>query len=212
MLSDKTKISHGFTIVELTVALSVSAMVLATGYELFKTLRAVGGRQDQFLDDSERIINVLDRIREDLLHAVPKAYEQEAVFVGNNITFDTDESKLLQFYSLGVSDQFNEISGIRQIHRITYELKKENDSICLYRTVAPRVNKDSPSSDQKKKPIMDKIDEIKISFHNGSRLEPSFLSKQYLPVYVKLELAVYGQVWPLAVKLPCGTAKTEQAL
>ncbi len=209
MQSDKTKISNGFTIVELTVALSVSAMVLATGYELFKTLRAVGGKQDQFLADSGRIINILDQIREDLVHAVPKPYGQEAVFAGNNITFDSDESKLLQFYSLGVTEQFNEICGMRQVHRITYELIKENDSICLYRTVAPIVNKDSPSSDQKKEPILDKIDEIKISFHNGSRLEPSFFSKQYLPVYVKLELTAYGQVWPLAVKLPCGTANTE---
>jgi type II secretion system protein J len=212
MLSDKTKISNGFTIVELTVALSVSAMVLATGYELFKTLRAVGGKQDQFLVDSGRIINILDQIREDLVHAVPKPYGQEAVFVGNNITFDSDESKLLQFYSLGVSDQFNEICGMRQIQRITYELKKENDSICLYRTVASRVDKHRPSSNQKQEPILDKIDEIKISFHNGNRLEPSFLSKQYLPVYVKLELSAYDQVWPLAVKLPCGTSNMEQAL
>lgn len=209
MLSYKTKLSNGFTIVELTLALSVSAMVLATGYELFKTLRAVGGKQDQFLADSGQIINILDQIREDLVHAVPKAYGQEAVFVGNNITFDSDESKLLQFYSLCVTDQFNEICGMRQIHRIAYELIKEKDSISLYRTVAPIVAKDNPSSDQKKEPILDKVDEIKISFHNGSRLEPSFFSKQYLPVYVKLELTAYGQVWPLTVKLPCGTANTE---
>jgi prepilin-type N-terminal cleavage/methylation domain-containing protein len=209
MLSDKTKFWNGFTIVELTVALSVSAMVLATGYELFKTLRAVGGKQDQFMTESERIINVLDQIREDLLHAVPNAYGQEAVFVGNNIIFDSNESKLLQFYSLGVTDRFNEICGVRQIHRIAYESIKEEDSICLHRTVVPIVTKDNSSSDQNKEPILDKIDEIKISFHNGSRLETSFSSKQYLPVYVKLELTAYGQVWPLAVKLPCGTANTE---
>ncbi|MBW7989241.1 MAG: prepilin-type N-terminal cleavage/methylation domain-containing protein [Planctomycetes bacterium] len=209
MLSDKTKLWNGFTIVELTVALSVSAMVLATGYELFKTLRTVGGKQDEFLAESGRIINVLDQIREDLLHAVPKAYGQEAVFVGNNIIFDSNDTKLLQFYSLGVTDRFNEICGVRQIHRIVYESIKEDDSICLYRTVAPIVAKDSPSSDQKKEPILNKIDEIKISFHNGSRLETSFFSKEYLPVYVKLELTAYGQVWPLAVKLPCGTANTE---
>jgi len=209
MLSDKTKLSNGFTIVELTVALSVSAMVLATGYELFKTLRSVGDKQDKFMAESGQIINVLDQIREDLVHAVPKSYDQEAVFVGNNITFDSDESKLLQFYSLGVTDQFNEICGMRQIHRIAYELVKEKDSISLYRTVRPIVAKDNPSSDQNKKLILEKIDEIKISFHDGRRLEPSFSSKQYLPVYVELELTAYGQTWPLAVKLPCSTANME---
>lgn len=209
MLSDKTKISDGFTIVELTVALSVSAMVLATGYELFKTLRSVGDRQDQFLAESGRIINILDRIREDLVHAVPKAYEQEAVFVGNNITFDSEESKLLQFYSLGVTDQFNKICGIRQIHKIAYELVKEKDSISLYRTVTPIVAKDKPSSDQNEKLIFGEIDEIKIFFHDGRKLESSFSSEQYLPVYVELELTAYGQTWPLAVKLPCSTANME---
>ena len=51
MLSDEMKTQRGFTIVELTVALSISAMVLATGYELFKTLRLVGDRQDQSMDE-----------------------------------------------------------------------------------------------------------------------------------------------------------------
>ncbi len=209
MLSDKTKISEGFTIVELTVALSVSAIVLATGYELFRTLRSVGDKQDQFMAKSGQIINVLDQIREDLVHAVPRSYEQEAVFVGDNITFGSEGSKLLQFYSLCVTDQFNEICGIRQIHKIAYELVKEKDSISLYRTVRLIVAKDNPSSDQNKKLILEKIDEIKIFFHDGRKLGPSFSSKQYLPVYVELELTAYGQTWPLAVKLPCSTANME---
>ncbi|MDH4241338.1 MAG: type II secretion system GspH family protein, partial [Phycisphaerae bacterium] len=83
MLSDKMKTQRGFTIVELTVALSVSAMVLATGYEMFKTLRLVGDRQDQSMVELWEIMNVLDQIREDLVHAVPKAYGQEAMFVGD---------------------------------------------------------------------------------------------------------------------------------
>lgn len=212
MLSDEMKTQRGFTIVELTVALSISAMVLAMGYELFKTLRFVGDRQDQSMVESWEIINVLGQIREDLVHALPKAYGQEAMFVGDNATFEFEEFKLLQFYSLCVTGQFNEVCGIRQIHRIEYELVKEKDSICLYRTATPIVGKNKLYNNENRKLIFGKIEEISISFHNGGRLESSFSSKQYLPVYVELELTAYGQTWPLAVKLPCGVTNMEQAL
>ena len=211
MLSDEMKTQRGFTIVELTVALSISAMVLATGYELFKTLRFVGDRQDQSMVELWEIINVLDQIREDLVHAVPKAYEQEAMFVGDNATFEFEEFKLLQFYSL-VTGQFNEVCGIRRIHRIEYGLVKEKNSICLYRTATPIVGSNKLHNNENRKIIFSKIEDLSISFHNGERLETSFSSKQSLPVYVEFEFTAYGQTWPLAVKLPCGLTNMEQAL
>lgn len=211
MLSDEMKTQRGFTIVELTVALSVSAMVLATGYELFKTLRFVGERQDQSMVELWEIMNVLGQIREDLVHVVPKAYGQEAMFVGDNATFEFEEFKLLQFYSL-LTGQFNEVCGIRRIHRIEYGLVKENDSICLYRTATPVVGRKKLYNNDNRKIIFSKIEDLSISFHNGERLETSFSSKQSLPVYVEFEFTAYGQTWPLAVKLPCGFTNMEQAL
>jgi len=211
MLSDEMKNQRGFTIVELTVALSVSAMVLATGYELFKTLRLVGDRQDQSMVELWEIINVLGQIREDLVHAVPKTYGQEPMFAGDNATFEFEEFKLLRFYSL-VTGQFNEVCGIRHIHRIEYGLVKEKDSICLYRTAAPAVGDNKQYNNEKRKIIFSKIEDLSIFFHNGERLETSFSSKQSLPVYVEFEFTAYGQAWPLAVKLPCGLTNMEQQL
>lgn len=211
MLSDEMKTRRGFTIVELTVALSVSAMVLATGYELFKTLRFVGDKQDQSMAELWEIINVLGQIREDLVHAVPKTYGKEAMFVGDNATFEFEEFKLLQFYSL-VTGRFDEVCGIRQIHRIEYGLVKEKDSICLYRTATSPVDANKLYNNENRKIIFSKIEDLRISFHNGERLETSFSSKQSLPVYVEFEFTAYGQTWPLAVKLPCGLTKMEQQL
>jgi prepilin-type N-terminal cleavage/methylation domain-containing protein len=211
MLSNKTKSSNGFTIVELIVALSVSAIVLATGYELFRTFRSVGEKQDESLAECEEIIGVLDQVRDDLAHAVPKAYEQEAVFIGNNPTFDFKEFKLLQFYSFCAVNYSDKAYGIRQIHRIEYELVKEKDSICLYRTakVIGDNNSNTPSNDGYKKLILEKIDSIQVAFNTAGQLKPSFSSNQYLPVYVGLELTAYGQTWPLVVKLPCGAMNAE---
>jgi prepilin-type N-terminal cleavage/methylation domain-containing protein len=211
MLSDEMKNQRGFTIVELTVALSVSAMVLATGYELFKTLRFVGERQDQSMVELWGIIDVLSQIREDLVHAVPKTYGQEAMFAGDNATFEFEEFKLLQFYSL-VTGQFNEVCGIRYIHRIEYGLVKEKDSICLYRTAMPAVGANKQYNNEKRKIIFSKIEDLSILFHNGERLETSFSSKQSLPVYVVFKFTAYGQTWPLTVKLPCGLTNMEQQL
>lgn len=212
MLSNKAKILNGFTIVELTVALLVSAIVLVTGYELFKSLRSVGDAQDQSLAESWEMINVLDRIREDLIQAVPRAYGQETMFSGHSPAAEFEEFKLLQFYSLCITDRPNKVSGIRQIHKIEYELVKEKGSIHLYRTATPMVAKDNRANGEYRKPIFGKIEEIKIFFHNGHQLKPSFSSKQYLPVYVRLELTAWGQTWPLVVKLPCGVMNMEQAL
>jgi len=212
MLSDKTETQRGFTIVELTVALSVSAVVLMSGYELFKTLKSVGGRQDESMAECQEIMGVLDQIREDLVHAVPKAYGQKAVFVGCNPASDFEEFKLLQFYSLCLANHPDKVCGIRQIHRIEYELVKEKDSIYLYRTAKPMVGSNTLSSDGNRKLILGKIERIKVVFYNAGRLEPSFSSEDYLPACVELELTAYGQTWPLAVKLPCGAMNAEQAL
>jgi type II secretion system protein J len=211
MLGDEMKTQRGFTIVELTVALSVSAMVLATGYEMFKTLRLVGDRQDQSMVELWEIMNVLDQVREDLVHAVPKAYGQEAMFVGDNATFEFEECKILQFYSL-LTGQSNEVCGIRRIHRIEYGLVKEKDSMCLYRTATPVVGANKLYNSENRKIIFTKIEDIGMSFNNGERLETSFSSKQSLPVYVEFEFTAYGQIWPLAVRLPCGFTNMEQAL
>lgn len=203
---------RGFTIVELTVALSVSAVVLLTGYELFKSLKDVGDRQSESMVEFWEATDALERIREDLLHAVAKSYGQKDVFAGGNAALNSEKSKLLEFYSFCVTDYADRIGGVRQIHRIEYELVKEKGTICLYRTAVPIIKNAEPVNKESKKPIFDKIEQIRIFFHDGRRLLPAFSSKQNLPVYVKLELTANGQTWPLAVKLPCGTAVTEQGL
>lgn len=197
---------------ELIVALSLSAVVLATGYELFKALRAVSDRQNQSMAELWKMMNALDQVREDLIHAVPKSYGKEAVFTGGNAVPEFKEFKLLKFYSLCVSDHLNEVCGVRQIHRIEYMLVKEKDSLYLYRIATPIIGKAELTNYEDRKSLFGKIEEVKISFHNGHRLAPSFSSKEQLPVYVELQLTAYGQTWMLAVRLPCGLANMEQAL
>lgn len=194
------------------MALSISAVVLATGYELFNTLRETSDRQNQSMAESWQAVDALEQIREDLLHAVPKSYGRKAVFAGDNAVLNSEKFKLLEFYSLCVTDYPGETCGIRQIHRIEYELVKGKDSICLYRAAEPVIGKNKPSNEKSRKLIFGKIEQIKVSFYDGHRLLVSFSSKQHLPVYVKLEVTTTGQTWPLAVKLPCGKAQTEQGL
>lgn len=206
------KILNGFTIVELTVALSVSAIVLATGYDLFKALRNVGNNQDQSMAQSQKMVDALERIKEDLLHAVPASHNQKVIFSGSNAVVDSGKFKLLEFYSLCVTGYPNKICGVRQIHKIEYELVREKDSILLYRTAIPVIEKNKLTDEKTRKPILDKVEQIRVSFHDGSKLLPSFSSKQHLPVYVQIELVANGQNWPLSVNLPCGTAQMEQSL
>lgn len=208
MLIDK-KTPNGFTIVELTVAMLISAAVLAAGYDLFKSLRATAGRQEQSATLSQEMAGALEQIRGDLLHAVAISNDSnEAVFVGANPVPDSEKSTLLEFNSLCTGSRPDKICGVRQIHRIKYELAKENNSMYLYRWSVPAVGKNKLNGDGNKKLIFDGIEQLKILFYNGKDLLPSFSSEVNLPVYVKLELTADGRSWPLTVKLPCGAAET----
>ena len=208
MLINK-KTPNGFTIAELTVAMLVSAAVLAAGYDLFKALRDTAERQGQALTLSQEVAEALEQIRDDLLHATVISDDSDkAVFTGDNPILNIGKFTLLEFNSLCAGGRPDKICGVRQIHRIKYELARENDSICLYRSAVPMVGKNK-SNDDNKKLIFNKIEQIKIFFYNGKNLLPSLSSKLNLPVYIKLELTAEGQTWPLAVKLPCGTAEME---
>lgn len=212
MRSSKTKRLNGFTVVELTVALSVSAAVLVTGYELFTALKTVGEKQNQSTVELWEMTDALEQISEDLMHAVPKTYGQEILFAGANPAFEFEEFKLLKFYSFWVSDVFTEVSGVRAIYRIEYKLVKEKDLIRLYRVATPVLGSNQLSDGETTKLICSNVEEVNIFFHDGRRLERSFSSKQHLPAYVELELTAYGQSWPLAVSVPCGIASMERGL
>ena len=207
MLIDK-KIPSGFTVIELTVAMLVSAAVLAAGYDLFRALRNTAERQGQAVTLSQEMAEVIEQIRGDLLHAVAISDDDnKAVFVGDNPVFNTRKFTLLEFNSLCTGGRPDKICGVRQIHRIKYELARENNSISLYRSAVPAVGKNK--SNNNKKLIFNRIEQLKIFFYNGKDLLPSFSSKLNLPVYIKLELTAEGQSWALTVKLPCGVAETE---
>ena len=186
-------------------------MILAAGYDLFRALRSTANRQKRALALSHKAAGVLEQIRSDLLHATVISDDSDkAVFTGDNPILNTGKITLFEFNSLCAGGRPDKICGARQIHRIKYELIKENDSICLYRLAVPMVGKNkSDDNNDNKKLIFNKIEQIKILFYNGKNLMPSFSSKLNLPVYVKLELAAEGQSWPLTVKLPCGAAETE---
>ncbi len=209
---DNKRTFNGFTIVELTVALTVSAIVLGTGYELFKALRNTASKQDSSMVTSWEVVDALEQLREDLLHALPTSYSEQAVFSGSNPNFETERFKLLEFYSLSLTDNPGGLCGVRQINRIEYELVKENDSMCLYRTAIPNCSMVQASNAQSRKLLLDEIEQIEIFFYNGNKLQPAFSSKEHLPVYVKIELTANGQTWPLAVELPCGVTVVRQDL
>ncbi len=205
MPNRKSKRKDGFTLVVLMVAFLISATGLAAGYELFTVLQTVSDRQDESISVSWEMTNALEQIREDLIHATDKKHGQGPLFAGGN-------KKLLKFYSLCLIEHQNGITGIRQISKIEYELVKENDLLYLYRSMTPISNRPDQSTSKGKKLLSMNIEDAKIFFYRDNKLEPSFSSSQNLPLYVKLEITVKGQTWPLGVWLPCSTTDSEQVL
>jgi prepilin-type N-terminal cleavage/methylation domain-containing protein len=200
---DSSRQPKGFTVAELIVAMTISAVTLLSGYELFAALKTAGDRQSEGLAATAGIVHGLDSIREDLLHAVPRAGSREPIFTGTNpaLEGEAQTAQLLAFYSLCAQGGADWVRGLRQIHYVTYEVSvKTKDSLCLYRSVCPAIGTGQVSREL----ILDSVEQIRIAFRNGEQLEPSFSSKDKLPASVELTVASKGQIWPLSVKLPCG--------
>lgn len=200
---------RGFTVAELIVAMSISAITLLSGYELFQALKTASDVQSEDSAATARIVHGLDRIREDLLHSLPRTGSREPIFAGSNPSMEGEEetTKLLEFYTLCTGYGYDYFRGLRQMCQVHYELDKTKDSVCLYRRAVPVIGAGPVSGDEGRELILDHLEQIKIAFHNGQTSELSFSSNKKLPVRVDLLVMAYGQVWPLSVRLPCGNSE-----
>jgi type II secretion system protein J len=201
--------SRGFTVAELIVAMSISAVTLLSGYEFFQALKTAGDRQSQDLAATAGIVHGLSRIREDLMHTLLRTGSRESVFTGSNPSLEVEEetTRLLRFYSLCTGYGDDCFRGLRQMYRVSYELVKTEDSVCLYRSAVPAVGPGLVSGNEDRELILDHVEQIKIAFHNGQTWEPSFSSNEKLPAGVELKVKAYGQLWLLPVRLLCGNSK-----
>jgi prepilin-type N-terminal cleavage/methylation domain-containing protein len=201
----------GFTVVELIVALSISAVTLLSGYELFQALKDVGDNQSAELAARARILHGLDRIREDLWHAVPRSGLAAPIFVGVNRDPEApaESTTLLEFYTLCPGCGGSRFQSVRQIHQVSYELVQGKDSTRLYRKAAPIIRAGPMPGDEQRELILEDVTEVALAFHNGQTLETDFSSENKLPPTVELTVHVREQVWPLSVRLPCGTLEEQ---
>jgi len=187
----------------------ISAVTLLSGYEFFQALKVVGDGQSQDLAATAGIVHGLSRIREDLLHALPRTGSREPIFTGSSPSPESEEetTRLLGFYSLCTGYGDDCFRGLRQMYQVSYELVKTKGSVCLYRSAAPVVGAGPMSGNEGRELILDHIERINIAFHNGQTSEPGFSSNEKLPAGVELIVMAYGQVWPLSVRLPCGNSE-----
>jgi len=206
---DRSRRSRGFTVAELIVAMSISAVTLLSGYEFFQALKTVGDGQSQDLAATAGIVHGLSRIREDLMHALLRTGSREPIFTGRNPSLEGEEetTRLLRFYSLCTRYGDDCFRGLRQMYHVSYELVKTEGSVCLYRSAVPVVGPSLVSGNEGRELILDHVEQIKIAFHNGQTSEPSFSSNKKLPAGVELMVVAYGQVWPLSVRLLCGNSE-----
>jgi type II secretion system protein J len=212
MVRERPRESKGFTVVELIVALILSATTLLSGYELFEALKGTGDVQTADLAAAAAIVHGFDQIREDLWHAVPRSGSREPIFVGGNPSSEPKEetTKLLEFYALCASRSNDPVGNLRQMHQVRYELARDNDSVCLYRDVTPVVGPRPTWGAEGREPILERVEQLQIAFRNGRSSEPSFSSNEKLPACVELTVMIDGRIWPLSVKLPCGVSEGQQ--
>lgn len=201
----------GFTVVELIVAMSISAVTLLSGYELFQALKDVGDSQSTELAARARIVHGLDRLRDDLWHALVRSGSSVPTFAGANPAPEalSQTTTLLEFYTLCPGYGSNRFPSLRQMYQVSYELVKDKESTCLYRKAAPVIRTGPMPGDEQRELILEDVTQITLAFHNGQTFEPGFSSKDKLPAAVELTALIHEQVWPLSVRLPCGTPEEQ---
>jgi type II secretory pathway component PulJ len=195
--------------VELIVAMTISAITLLSGYELFEALQGTGDTQSADLAATAEIIHGLDRIREDLLHAVPRSGSEEPIFVGGITDSDQDKepAKLLEFYSLCAGRGDDYCHGLRHMHQVRYELAGVKGSVGLYRSAVRVVGPRPTTGDEGRALILERVEQIRVAFRDGPSSKPTFSSNERLPACVELTVTALGRRWPLSVKLPCGVSE-----
>lgn len=163
------KENRGFTLMELTVAMTTSAVTLLSGYELFTALKAAGDRQSEDLAATAGIVHCLDRMREDLPHGVVRAESPDPVFIGSDLARDggIQTPQLLGFYSLCPGYGEGWVHGLRQMCQVSYALEKTKDSVRLYRDCVLVVGAGRASS---RELILEGVEQIQISFHDRINL------------------------------------------
>jgi type II secretion system protein J len=209
MVHERGKKPGGFTVVELIVALTISAVTLLSGYELFEALKGAGDVQSADLAAAAQILHGLDQMRDDLWHAVPRVDTHAPIFVGANAGLDKNETtaRLLEFYALCPNRTDGSAGDLRHMHHIKYELSRIGDSVCLYRSASPVVGP-GPISDQAgREQVLEDVEQITVAFRRGSTWEPRFSSEEELPACVGVTVTARGQTWPFVVTLPCGMAE-----
>jgi hypothetical protein len=142
---------------------------------------------------------------------VPRSGSAVPIFVGANPDPDApaESTTLLEFYTLCPGGGSNRFQSLRQIHQVSYELVKGKDSTCLYRKAAPIIRAGPMPGDEQRELLLEDVTEVALAFHNGQTFETDFSSKDKLPSTVELTVHVREQVWPLSVRLPCGTLEEQ---
>jgi prepilin-type N-terminal cleavage/methylation domain-containing protein len=205
-MMSRNREQEGFTVAELIVAMTISAITLLSGYECFMALKAAGDRQSEDLAATGGIVHGLGQIREDLLHSLVLAGASKPTFVGCNpaVEGEAGATQVLSFYSLCPRQGDGPARSLRRVCQVSYDWVKTRDSIRLYRNAAPVVG---PNPTSNRELILDGVEQMQIAFYSGETSKTRFSSEKELPARVDVVVTVHGQIWLLSVKLPCGGSK-----
>src|SRR5579863_1505321 len=204
--------SRGFTLLELLVALIMSAILAMS---LFSTLYIAFKVQKNSKEDVEPIATVdmaLDMVRADLQAAQPPAGLLEGPFEG--VQNGSGGGDTLDFYSNGYAPQHQ--TGNGEIKHVFLTLEQKGGDQCLVRQVIPNIlSQQTPVPDEEI--ICRNVRSFMLEYYDGEAWQTSWDSTQYnnaLPaaVEVTLELVPPGAKDSVRIRrvyaLSCVTQQT----
>ena len=171
------KICKGFTLVELLMASTIFAVVMAGLYSAFRTGIFSYGRIDESISLSQEAAQILDRMNLDIRNSLPYAQE-EPRFMGlaQNMSFFT------------LADVYDNENLVRLMARVTYSLANHQ----LLRSCLTNTDALNENAEPKPEEMASNIEEFSLSY--------GFLDKDAKTILWQEAMQVLPS-WPLAVKV-----------
>lgn len=194
--ADYPSARRAFTLIEVMLALTVSAIVLAAIGGVFFSAMRLRDRTSAMLDETVPLYQALAIIRRDFQGALPPS-SSALVPIAGDFKTDPNNAGRIQFYT--TSGTLNENDPWGDVQQVVYELRDSSDAQRrgkdLYRTVSRNVLSTSAEQPTSETPLLGNVQSLEFECYDGGNWLPSWdtsISETNLPVAVRVKVRLAG--------------------
>lgn len=177
----------GFTLIELMIAMSISAILAVLSYQSISQVVAVKSATEQLVEDFSKLQRVIWWIEQDLTQLSPRAIQDE---LGGSLPAYQAQGQGVEMTRIAVYPSPHGISGLV---RVGYQLEDET----LYRIIWPVLDR-APDTEPRRMAVLKNVESFSIrQLNDKNSWQDSWpigeQSNTSLPKLIEMTLSLKGQ-------------------